>query len=44
MHPDHIVDENSRGEAPRVPTSPDHVEKKALELLEQSLKKSRTEV
>jgi carboxyl-terminal processing protease len=44
VHPDHIVDENSRGRAPRVPKSPDRVEKKALELLKQSLKKTRTEV
>jgi carboxyl-terminal processing protease len=44
VHPDHLVNENSAGRAPRVPTSPDRVEKKAVELLEQSLKKTRTEV
>jgi C-terminal processing protease CtpA/Prc len=43
VHPDHLV-EHLRGKAPRVSASPDRVEKKALEILEQSLKKNRTEV
>jgi carboxyl-terminal processing protease len=53
VHPDHLVDGTLQGrsngmrfsEAPeRVRTSPGPAEKKALELLEQTLKKSRTEV
>jgi carboxyl-terminal processing protease len=44
VHPDHLMDETLRGRAPRVSASPDRVEKKALEILEQSLKKNRTEV
>ena len=51
VHPDHMIAETLVGrnkmrftEAPETVRAPDPAEKKALELLEQSLKKTRTEV